>query len=62
MENPQPDKARDRLNFLPIGSRHSTAILLTIAVMSLAVPVLVVDIPPLLDYPNHLTRYWLIAG
>lgn len=28
----------------------------------LAVPVLVARIPPLLDYPNHLVRLWLVTG
>lgn len=27
----------------------------------LAVPLLLVDVPPLLDYPNHLARYYLLA-
>ena len=29
---------------------------------ALAIPALVVRIPPLLDYPNHLVRMWLLAG
>ena len=29
---------------------------------ALAIPALVVRMPPLLDYPNHLVRMWLIAG
>ena len=29
---------------------------------ALAVPLLVVDLPPLLDYPNHLARLFLLAG
>ena len=29
---------------------------------ALALPVVFVRIPPLLDYPNHLARLWLLAG
>jgi hypothetical protein len=42
--------------------RGVTAGLLAAAFAGLAVPVLLVEIPPLLDYPNHLVRLWLIAG
>ena len=41
----------------------SIILLLTAAAFAaLSLPVLVAAIPPLLDYPNHLTRLWLIAG
>ena len=36
--------------------------LLAASLATLALPVLVADVPPLLDYPNHLVRLWLIAG
>jgi hypothetical protein len=36
--------------------------LLALALASLALPVAAAAIPPLLDYPNHLVRIWLIAG
>lgn len=42
------------------GSR--TAWLLTFAFVLLALPVLFTPLPPLLDYPNHLARLWLVAG
>jgi hypothetical protein len=42
--------------------RRATAALLLVALAALAVPVWLVAIPPLLDYPNHLVRLWLIAG
>ncbi|HWE16449.1 MAG TPA: hypothetical protein VG758_04605, partial [Hyphomicrobiaceae bacterium] len=42
--------------------RVMTAGLLAAAFAGLAVPVLLAEIPPLLDYPNHLVRLWLIAG
>lgn len=32
------------------------------AYLALLVPVLIVDVPPLLDYPAHFTRMWLIGG
>jgi hypothetical protein len=32
------------------------------ALGTLAVPVALVRVPPLLDYPNHLARIWLLAG
>ncbi len=35
-------------------------LLLSIAV--LAVPLLLVQVPPVVDFPNHLARLWLIAG
>src|SRR5262245_3079434 len=44
--------------------RHALAMraLLIVALAGLALPVAVAAIPPLLDYPNHLVRMWLIAG
>jgi hypothetical protein len=42
--------------------RQATAAALATALAALAVPVWLVAIPPLLDYPNHLVRLWLIAG
>ena len=35
---------------------------LVVCFTALAIPALVVRIPPLLDYPNHLVRIWLLAG
>jgi len=37
-------------------------LLLAGSLAALAVPVLLAPIPPLLDYPNHLVRLWLITG
>ncbi|MDJ0390532.1 hypothetical protein QMO56_20680 [Roseomonas sp. E05] len=42
-------------------TRH-TGGLLALAIILLALPVLLTPIPPLLDYPNHLARLWLLAG
>src|SRR5215217_5521914 len=36
--------------------------LLVASLALLALPVLAVRVPPLLDYPNHFARMWLIAG
>ena len=33
-----------------------------IALSTLALPVVQVQVPPLLDYPNHFARLWLLAG
>lgn len=35
---------------------------LAASLATLILPVLVADVPPLLDYPNHLVRLWLISG
>ncbi|HLZ82722.1 MAG TPA: hypothetical protein VKQ54_04085 [Caulobacteraceae bacterium] len=43
-------------------SRHVYAILVALSFLTLLAPLLLVEIPPLTDYPNHLARYWLIAG
>jgi hypothetical protein len=37
-------------------------LLLLVALGLLALPVLSVRMPPLLDYPNHFARIWLLAG
>jgi hypothetical protein len=42
--------------------RHSNALAVALSFATLAAPFLVAQIPPLTDYPNHLARYWLIAG
>ena len=43
-------------------SRHTYAILVALSFLTLLAPLLTAEIPPLTDYPNHLARYWLIAG
>ncbi len=42
--------------------RRVTAGLLAVCLAALAIPLALAPIPPLLDYPNHLVRMWLIAG
>ena len=49
------------------NSTHSkrqtySAILLLVASALVLLPVVVFPLPPLLDYPNHLARLWLIEG
>src|SRR5579864_3872613 len=34
---------------------------LTLVCAALLVPLMLVDVPPLLDYPNHLARAYLLA-
>jgi hypothetical protein len=33
-----------------------------IVVLVISLPVLLTPMPPLLDYPNHLVRFWLLSG
>jgi hypothetical protein len=44
------------------SDRLATSALLMLTLAGLTVPVCLAAIPPLLDYPNHLVRLWLIAG
>lgn len=46
----------------PSWPRHAVAVMVGLSFLTLLAPFLVGDIPPLTDYPNHLARYWLIAG
>ncbi len=43
-------------------TRRLPGVLLLAALATLAVPVLALRMPPLLDYPNHFARIWLLAG
>ena len=43
-------------------SQRPAALALFAGVAALVVPVVLVAMPPLLDYPNHLARLWLLAG
>ena len=42
--------------------RAVTLSCIVLALGTLALPVALVHLPPLLDYPNHLARMWLLAG
>ena len=35
---------------------------LTLAAIAAAIPILIAAVPPVMDFPNHLARIWLIAG
>ncbi len=39
--------------------RHLIAILVAVIVL---MPVLITAMPPLVDYPNHMVRFWLLSG
>jgi hypothetical protein len=43
-------------------ARYAIPAMVALSFLTLSAPFLVADIPPLTDYPNHLARYWLIAG
>src|SRR5271165_2327193 len=43
-------------------ARTVVGVLVGLSFLTLLAPFLFGDIPPLTDYPNHLARYWLIAG
>ena len=46
-----------------IGERtYFQKFFIAIAILFCALPVLAVLLPPLTDYPNHLVRFWLLAG
>jgi hypothetical protein len=37
-------------------------IVIAVSCLTIFIPFLVVSVPPLVDYPNHLARFWLLAG
>jgi len=43
-------------------ARHAVGLMVVLSFLTLVAPFLSAEIPPLTDYPNHLARYWLIAG
>lgn len=47
---------------LAASSQRVVLACLAAGLSALALPVLLVRLPPLLDYPNHLARLWLISG
>jgi hypothetical protein len=47
---------------IPRRARRVFVFLVVLSFLTLLAPFLLGDIPPLTDYPNHLARYWLIAG
>jgi hypothetical protein len=47
---------------LGVRSPWLLPVIVLISLGALLVPVLVAEYPPLLDYPNHLSRLWLLSG
>ncbi len=37
-------------------------VFIAVGLIAVAMPALLVDMPPLLDYPNHVVRMWLLGG
>ncbi|HEX2561255.1 hypothetical protein [Phenylobacterium sp.] len=46
----------------PAAAQRLTLACILIAIGALFAPALMVTMPPLLDYPNHYARLWLLAG
>src|SRR5262249_18080408 len=55
-----PDFRFDRLPGRS-GTYRPLLIAAGLLVIALAIPFVLVDVPPVLDYPNHLARYFLLA-
>lgn len=47
---------------MSVVRRDWTPLCVALAFAALAGPVIVARIPPLIDFPNHLARMWLLAG
>ncbi|MBP0466216.1 hypothetical protein J5Y09_19980 [Roseomonas sp. PWR1] len=47
---------------VPVHRQYVVPVALFILVCMSCVPLFVAPVPPLVDYPNHLARLWLIAG
>ncbi len=47
--------------FSPAYARLGYMLLAGLALIGLLLPLFVVEIPPILDYPNHLARIWLLS-
>jgi hypothetical protein len=47
----------------PAGWADSSArLFIGCACLTILIPFLAVSVPPLVDYPNHLARFWLLSG
>lgn len=46
----------------PLGSDARSVAALFVAVLLSVAPAMLVRIPPVLDYPNHYVRLWLLTG
>lgn len=47
---------------MTVSERHVPALAFGLAAIVTAIPPLLVRVPPMLDYPNHYVRMWLLAG
>lgn len=56
------DRAVEPFKNLEGGAPALLRAALTASLLALLLPVAVAAVPPLWDYPNHLTRYWLLSG
>ncbi len=45
-----------------VRGRLRTILIVALSFLTIPLPFLVAQIPPLTDYPNHLARFWLLAG
>ena len=52
----------DRPRWRTASAVWSDRIVIAASCLTILVPFLVVSVPPLVDYPNHLARFWLLAG
>lgn len=57
-------RGRNRVGVATAGRpvRMATLFCIVVALGTLVLPVALVHLPPLLDYPNHMARMWLLAG
>jgi hypothetical protein len=47
---------------VPLSPKLSRSLIALAALFVAILPVLTADVPPLLDYPNHMVRFWLLSG
>jgi hypothetical protein len=52
----------DRLRWPARPTAWSYKVVIAASFLTILAPFLVVSVPPLVDYPNHLARFWLLAG
>lgn len=47
---------------MPLSPALSRRLLALAVLVAVLVPVFMATVPPLLDYPNHMVRFWLLSG
>jgi hypothetical protein len=52
----------DRLSWRARTAAWPVTMIMLVSCLTMLVPFLFVSIPPLVDYPNHLARFWLLGG